>query len=242
MLYAQSESFIFDDLLRDLTPPNMTVTVIDSQGNRIEREIAVNESTGQVVVLDETAAMPEFATFSFSELGAGYLPRFALKTNLLYGATTTPNLGIEFLLNRYLTLDLSVGWNPFTYSNNKKFKHWMVQPTLRYWIQEPFNKHFLGGSLLYSNFNTGGLSLPFNITPALKDQRFRGDAYSVSFQYGYQWLLSPRWSFETTFNAGYMYLDYQKFECGNCGSKLGSETKHYFGVTNAAVSFIYIIK
>jgi hypothetical protein len=165
-----------------------------------------------------------------------------VKTNLLYGATTTPNLGVEFKLNNYLTLDISGGWNPFVYSDNKKFAHWSVQPALRYWIQAPFNKHFLGTSLLYSNFNVGGLDLPFNVIPALKHYRYRGDAYSVSAQYGYQWMLSPRWALEASGNVGYMYLDYQKFECGTCGQKIGAETKHYFGITNTSLSIIYIIK
>jgi hypothetical protein len=179
---------------------------------------------------------------AFNFPSAEYLPRFAVKTNLLYGATTTPNLGVEFKLNKYLTLDIAGGLNPFTYSDNKKFKHWMIQPTLRYWIQEPFNKHFLGASLMYSRFNAGGITVPLGITPALKDHRYQGDAYSVSAQYGYQWMLSPRWALESTINVGYMYLDYQKFECGACGVKLSAETKSYFGPTNASLSIIYIVK
>ncbi|MDR0331994.1 MAG: DUF3575 domain-containing protein [Dysgonamonadaceae bacterium] len=233
-----SQVSALEALLEELSPP-ATIAIIDAQGNRIEREITVNESTGEIVISDKSMALP---TFSFSDLGAGYLPRLALKTNLLYGATTTLNLGVEFLLNRYLTLDISGGWNPFTYSNNRKFKHWSIQPTLRYWIQEPFNGHFIGTSLMYSNFNTGGINMPGSILPALENHRFRGDAYSVSFQYGHQWLLSPRWAIETTLNMGYMFLDYRKYECGWCGQRIGSETKHYFGPTNAAVSLIYIIR
>ena len=38
-----------------------------------------------------------------------YLPQFAIKTNALYWATSTPNLGIEVGLAKKLTLDISVG-------------------------------------------------------------------------------------------------------------------------------------
>ena len=36
-----------------------------------------------------------------------YLPKFAIKTNALYWATSTPNLGIEVGLAKKLTLDIS---------------------------------------------------------------------------------------------------------------------------------------
>lgn len=47
----------------------------------------------------------------------------AVKTNLLYDATTTFNLGAEFCLAPKWTLDLSANYNPFTFSDNKKWKH-----------------------------------------------------------------------------------------------------------------------
>lgn len=58
----------------------------------------------------------------------------AIKTNLLYDATTTFNLGAEFALSPKWTLDVSGNYNPWTFSNNKKWKHWLVQPEARYWF------------------------------------------------------------------------------------------------------------
>ena len=183
-----------------------------------------------------------FDTFMFPPR---YLSRFALKTNLLYGATTSMNIGAEFLLNRYLTMDVSLGWNPFIYRNDRKFAHWMIQPTLRYWIREPFNGHFFGLSLMYCNFNVSGIQVPYNalgVFPNMRNNRFRGDAYSVSIQYGHQWILSPRWAIEASINVGYMFLDYRRYESGRCGLRLGSETRHYFGPTNAGITLIYVFR
>lgn len=165
-----------------------------------------------------------------------------VKTNLLSGLTTTFNLGVEARLNDYLSLDLGVGYNPWTFSDNKKFKHLSIQPELRYWIHEPFNGHFLGTHLWYTNFNAGGLDLPLDIFSGLKDYRYRGNGYGLGLSYGYQWLLSPRWSMEAAFGFGYLYLDYTRYECHSCGRSLGNESKHYFGPTKLAVSLIYIIK
>ena len=48
----------------------------------------------------------------------------AVKTNLLYDATTTFNLGAEIGLSPRWTLDLSANYNPFSFSDNKKWKHY----------------------------------------------------------------------------------------------------------------------
>ena len=171
-----------------------------------------------------------------------FFPGWGIKTNLLYDAGTTFSLGAEFRLSPYLTLDVSGTYNPWTFSNNKKFKHVSVQPELRYWIYEPFNGHFLGANLLYASYNVGGVKMPLGIFPDLKDYRFEGDGYGVGFSYGYQWLLSSRWNLEATFGFGYVYLDHTRYECRTCGEKVGHETKHYFGPTKAGISLIYVIK
>lgn len=174
--------------------------------------------------------------------GKEVFPAMAIKTNLLYDATTTFNLGLEFRLSDYLSLDLSANYNPWTFSDNKKFKHLLIQPELRYWIYEPFNGHFLGGHFLYSNFNAGNLDLPTDILPGLQDSRYRGNGYGVGFTYGYQWILSPRWSLESSFGFGYAYLDYTRYECRRCGKNLGKGYKHYWGPTKLSLSLIYVIK
>lgn len=68
----------------------------------------------------------------------------ALKNNLLYDATTTPNLALEVGLGKKTTLDLYGGYNPFTFGNHKRFKHWLAQPEFRYWTCERFNGTFWG--------------------------------------------------------------------------------------------------
>lgn len=40
--------------------------------------------------------------------------RIGLKTNVLYWATATPNFGLEFRLNRHITLNLDAAYNGST--------------------------------------------------------------------------------------------------------------------------------
>ena len=169
-------------------------------------------------------------------------PRFVLKTNVLYAATGTINFGAEFRLNNHLTLDIASGWNPFVFGNDRQLTHVLVQPTLRYWVRESFRGDFFGLSLMYINYNMGGISLPFNIMPGLAHYRFCGNAYGVSLQYGHQWRFSPRWGIESTINVGHLFFDYQQFERGRYGEKIDSRVRHFFGPTNASISVVYFFR
>lgn len=183
---------------------------------------------------------------SFVQSNKGYaskdFPTLGIKTNLLQDASTTLNIGTELRLSKYLTLDVPVDYNPWTFAGNKKMKHIAVKPELRYWIYEPFNGHFLGAHLIYTYYNAGGVKLPLDIFAELKDYRYQGNGYGMGFSYGYQWVLARRWNLEATFGFGYVYLDYTRYDCKTCGRKINSESKHYLGPTKAGVSLIYIIK
>jgi hypothetical protein len=106
----------------------------------------------------------------------------ALKTNLLYDATTTINLGYEVALNNKITLDIWVNYNPWTLGHKwvgldekglpelagptasereTKLKHFMVQPEVRWWLCEKFNGHFFGAHLHGGTFNVGAFVMPF---------------------------------------------------------------------------------
>lgn len=166
----------------------------------------------------------------------------AVKTNLLYDATATINLGAEIGVAPKWTVDLSANYNGWTFNDNKKWKHWMAQPEVRYWFCERFNGHFLGAHLLGGQYNWGGLDLPLGIFDDLKEHRYEGWYVGGGVVYGYQWLLGKRWSIETALGVGYVRADYDRYKCPHCGEWQDSGKKNYFGVTKAAISLIYIIK
>lgn len=173
--------------------------------------------------------------------------KVGLKADLLYGASTfTPNLGVEVGLGRRTTLDLWGGYNPWnlkgSVGNNKKLVHWLLRPEFRYWLCEKFNGHFLGIHALGSQFNISGHNLPLLFGKGSKQYRYQGWAVGSGLSYGYQLLLSTRWSAEFSVGMGYAYLSYDKYPCHKCGTRLESGSKHYFGVTRASVNLIYIIK
>jgi hypothetical protein len=174
--------------------------------------------------------------------GTSDIPVWAVKSNLLYDATTTFNLGTEFRLSRRYSLDISGNYNPWTFSDNKKFKHVLVQPELRYWLCESFFGHFFGLHLLYSHYNIGGINMPGDIFPALEKNRYQGDLYGAGLGYGYHKVLSSRWSLEFELGVGYVYTSYKEYDCKTCGAYKGTHHKNYFAPTKAAISLVYMIK
>ena len=165
-----------------------------------------------------------------------------LKSNFLYWGTVTPNLGMEFSLGPKTTLEVGGGYHPFALSNDKRFKHWLVQPELRYWFCEGFNGHFLGLHFHGAQYNVGGIDIPFGWLDILQDNRYQGYLYGGGLSYGYQWILSKRWNLELNLGGGYARIHYEKFPCQKCGTKEKEGNYDYFGVTKAAVSLIYVIK
>lgn len=168
--------------------------------------------------------------------------KLGVKTNLLYDLTSSINFGVEYKTGSQYTLDFSLSYNPWTFSDNMKWKHLLVQPEFRYWTCEPFNGHFFGIHGHYAHYNVGGITLPLLRKLPVKDKRYQGNLYGAGMSYGYQWYLSPRWNFEATIGLGYAYFDYSAYDCRTCGEKLYEKNRHYIGPTKAAFSLIYIIK
>lgn len=168
----------------------------------------------------------------------------AIKTNLLYDATATFNGGVEFAMGKKWTMDLSANYNPFTFSDNKKWKHWMVQPEARYWLCEKWNGHFFGVHAHGGQFNVGNLDSSFKFLgidfEKFKDHRYEGWFIGGGVSYGYSWILSRHWNFEAEIGIGYAHFDFDKYKCEKCGEKLSEDKKNYVGPTKAALNLVYI--
>lgn len=170
--------------------------------------------------------------------------KWAVKTNLAYDATTTMNLGVEIGVAPKWTLDISGNWNPWTFSDNKKWKHWLIQPEMRYWTCKRFGGHFIAGHLWGGVYNVGNIHglpdfLGTNFS-RLEQNRYEGWFVGAGVAYGYAWMIGKHWNLEAEIGVGYAYTKYDVYRCPKCGSKLGSNNHNYFGPTKAAVSLVYL--
>ena len=179
----------------------------------------------------------------FGFIGKADAQQVALKTNALYWATTTPNLGLEVGLGKRTTIEIMGGYNPFTLNKelNQKVKHWSVMPEFRYWFCERFQGHHLGVHTGYMFYNVGAIRIPFQPVET-KLNRYQGWATGVGISYGYTWILGKRLSLEASIGVGYAYTNFDVYECKNCGDYKGPGEKHYVGPTKLALNLIYMIK
>ena len=176
---------------------------------------------------------------------------FAVKTNVLYLATATPNLGLEFALGGRISLELSGGYHPWEEDpttdeeglsvEGKRLKHWIAKPELRYWLDQPFSGHFFGVNGIFGSYDLGGYEIPWLFE---KDYYYNGDAYGGSLVYGYHWAFSPRWRVEFNVGVGMLQLKYDRTDCvdGYCAATAQKFKKTYFGPTQLGAKIVFMIK
>lgn len=174
----------------------------------------------------------------------------AFKTNLLYDASTTPNIGLEFVTGKKQTAQLVYGLNPWDYtSRDGKAKHWVVMPEYRWWMCSRMNGHFVGVHGLGGQFNAEHIDFPFfpgyffrgeNLVEGVKDFRYQGWFAGGGFTYGYQWILSRHWNLEAEIGVGYAHVWYDKYRCRECGSFQGTAESDYVGLTKLGLSLMYV--
>lgn len=169
---------------------------------------------------------------------------FVIKTNLLYDATATANLGIEFPLSQKWTMDISgnlCSWDV----NRHKWKHWLVQPEFRYWFCNTFQGHFLGIHALGGQYNVGNIRNNISFLGSdfsqLTHNRYQGWGAGAGIAYGYSWILSKHWNLEAELGIGWIYTRFDKYPCAVCGTKLESDKPHnYYGPTKLAINIEYL--
>ena len=191
----------------------------------------------------------------------GYSQNFGIKSNLLYDATSTINIGVEFALADQWTMDISGNLNPWSFPQQKIYssgkvveehdaiiKHWMLQPELRWWYCEKFNGHFFGAHAFGGQYNVGGLTfLPDSWgKKGVQIKRFEGWLAGTGVSYGYHWILSNRFSLEFSLGVGYAYMKHDRYN-NYTDSRLEEEKDtykykiHYFGLTKAGISVVFML-
>lgn len=171
--------------------------------------------------------------------------QFGLKTNLLYDATATINLGGELKVAPKWSVDLSGNLNAWNIKGHK-WKHWLVQPEARYWFCDATAGHFvaahlLGGMYNVGNFNLGDFKFLGTDLSHLKDRRYQGWYAGAGIAYGYSWILGRHWNIEAEVGVGWIYTRFDTYPCAVCGTKLSEDRVHnYVGPTKLALNLIYV--
>lgn len=169
----------------------------------------------------------------------------AVKTNLVSDGLLNVNLGVEVGLSPRWSLDLTGDFNSWSLSHQRRWKHWLAHPEIRYWFCDRFGGHFVAAHLLGGQYNIGGFNGRWNLlgTDArkLSSTRYQGWFAGAGIAYGYAWALSRHWNIEAEVGIGWTYTRYDRFRCSGCGKRVESDHPHNFvGPTKAAVNIVYV--
>lgn len=154
---------------------------------------------------------------------------FAVRNNLIYDISGTPNLGVDVRVSPHWTLGLNAGYRPWPLDDKttRKWKHFLIAPELRHWNDSTFHRSYWGANVFYSHYNVGHVTFPFGLYKTVRDYRVQGDLIGLGAFYGRSWRLNRYFRLEGEVGLGVGYTWAKKYECAHCGTYLGRHDKPF---------------
>lgn len=171
------------------------------------------------------------------------LPRGALRTNLLYDATLSPNLGVDVRVDSTWTVGLLAGMNAWDIDKekNKKWRHMLFSFRARKYVNDSvFHKGYFEADAIYSHFNVGNVKFPLGLYKTVRERRLQGDLLALGGKYGYSWILSRDWRIEAEAGVAIGYAWFKEYDCPHCGTYYGKDDR-IFLLPQLGVNIVYII-
>lgn len=231
--YRYMAQYLFPDMR------NTSVTI--SAMRQKVRETIVSNTDTILVDRTDTVHVDHFIPIT----GPNYV--FAVKTNMLYDVSMTPNIGVELYLAP--NLSLAANWMYAWWNRDRRSFYWRAyggDAEVRYYftpwrahqntLAEAFTGHHLG---LY------GLMCTY-------DYEFGGDgqqapkwSYGGGISYGYSMPITKRLNIDFTLGLGCLYGKYYRYEPSTTIIDdyywTSTNTRRYWGPTKAEVSLVWKI-
>ena len=184
-----------------------------------------------ITTLGCLSIIPATASPAVSKDSVARYKAMAIRTNLAYAASATPNIGLEIPVNEHFSVGFNAGIKPwprwFVWDWDKtvakKWRHLLIAPEFRLWPSGIYNKLFVGADLIYTHYNVGAVQFPFGLYQRVRDHRLQGDFYGMGVFAGWSWWLSDHWRLEAEAGVGAGYADAREYECTYCGAEVGSQ-------------------
>lgn len=155
--------------------------------------------------------------------------RLSLRVNLPRWATLTPDLGIEWHLNRSLSLSVNGSWTSWSWNGkDRRYALWEVMPEVRYYIGKE-KQGYLGVM-----FKAGEFNYKFAATGK------QGDLMGGGLTGGYLIGLSSTLALDLSVGVGYIHADYDQYTVTDrVRVRRGSRNRDYWGVSHLGVSLVW---
>lgn len=158
--------------------------------------------------------------------GAG---SFSLRANLLRWATLTPDLGIEWRVNRLWGILVHGSWTSWSWSNkDRRYALWEVSPEVRHYIGKE-KRGYLGAM-----YKAGAFNYKLSATGR------QGDLMGGGIMGGYGLRLNDALLLDFNLAVGCLHADYEKYEViDGVRVRQGKESKNWWGPVGAGVTLVW---
>lgn len=156
---------------------------------------------------------------------------FALRANLLRWATLTPDLSIEWRINRHIGILVNGSWTSWSWSDkDRRYALWKVSPEVRYYIGKE-QRGYLGAM-----YHTGDFNYKLGATGR------QGDYQGGGITGGYLLTLNRRLSLDFHAGIGYTHAEYDKYRVTDGVRVRGeNQTKNYWGVNQLGITLVWLV-
>lgn len=202
------------------------ITKEQAEQKRIADEKAAEERAEQERITTEQAEQAQ------PESEAQTTPyHFALRANLLRWATLTPDLGVEWRINRHVGIAVNGSWTSWTWDGKeRRYALWEVNPEVRWYLGKE-KRGYIGAMYKVGSFN-------YKFTETGR----QGDLMGGGITGGYQLKLNNALSLDFSLGVGYVNADTEKYTViDNVRVRQGKESKNWWGPTQAGVTLVWTI-
>ena len=153
----------------------------------------------------------------------------SLRANLLRWGTLTPDLGVEWRLNRHVGILVNGSYTSWTWnSNDHRYALWEIAPEARYYIGKE-KRGYIGAIYKARSFN-------YKLSEIGKQGNLMGGGLTG----GYQLKLNKALNLDFSLALGCLHADYDKYiVIDGIRVRQGKETKNWWGPISAGVTLVW---
>ncbi|WP_440183772.1 DUF3575 domain-containing protein [Barnesiella intestinihominis] len=153
----------------------------------------------------------------------------SLRANLLRWVTLTPDLGVEWRLNRHVGILVNGSYTSWTWnSNDHRYALWEIAPEARYYIGKE-KRGYIGAIYKAGSFN-------YKLSEIGKQGNLMGGGLTG----GYQLKLNKALNLDFSLALGCLHADYDKYiVIDGMRVRQGKETKNQWGPISAGVTLVW---
>lgn len=153
----------------------------------------------------------------------------SLRANLLRWGTLTPDLGVEWRLNRHVGILVNGSYTSWTWnSNDHRYALWEIAPEAHYYIGKE-KRGYIGAIYKAGSFN-------YKLSEIGKQGNLMGGGLTG----GYQLKLNKALNLDFSLALGCLHADYDKYiVIDGIRVRQGKETKNWWGPISAGVTLVW---